>query len=330
MQKRELLLLRHGKAVDAQPLILGHDHDFHRPLETVGKRGAERLGVWLQQHHALPQRVYASPALRTKNTAERLCKVIGTPITAIELRQELYNASTSTLWNFVQALPPSLYRILIVGHNPAIEALGKRLSGYPLPHISPGTLIHLTSDTTWSDITPGRCPLHAYVTVDDLPKAFPYPDPDSSELRQRPPYFYCQSSLLPYRWQNGKLQILICRSSRDHHWVIPKGVKEPHLNAISSAEKEAFEEAGIHGRVDPKPIGIYQYQKWDGCCSVELFAMEVTEELPDELWQESHRGRRWVAAKEAIELLGKPALRPLVEAFCQRMLSKQPLTDQKQ
>ncbi|NNJ95082.1 MAG: histidine phosphatase family protein, partial [Halobacteria archaeon] len=40
----ELLILRHGKSDwDA-----GTD-DYHRPLKDRGKRGAQRMGVWLLQ-----------------------------------------------------------------------------------------------------------------------------------------------------------------------------------------------------------------------------------------------------------------------------------------
>ena len=39
---RELLLLRHGKSDWSEQV-----EDFKRPLKDRGKRGAQRIGVWL-------------------------------------------------------------------------------------------------------------------------------------------------------------------------------------------------------------------------------------------------------------------------------------------
>ena len=52
---RELLLLRHGKSdwkVDVD--------DYHRPLKNRGKRGAQRIGVWLSQHGLIPDLILSS------------------------------------------------------------------------------------------------------------------------------------------------------------------------------------------------------------------------------------------------------------------------------
>ena len=65
---RELLILRHGKS----DWEAGTD-DFHRPLKDRGKRGAQRVGVWLLQQGLLPDHVVSSPAERAIVTAEKAC-----------------------------------------------------------------------------------------------------------------------------------------------------------------------------------------------------------------------------------------------------------------
>ena len=46
---RELLILRHGKS----DWSTGED-DFDRPLVDRGKRGAQRMGVWLATNNMIP------------------------------------------------------------------------------------------------------------------------------------------------------------------------------------------------------------------------------------------------------------------------------------
>jgi len=66
------------------------------------------------------------------------------------------------------------------------------------------------------------------------------------------------------------------------------------------------------GRLQPTPIGTYQYQKYGGTCLVTVFLMHVTEVLDD--WPErSIRTRVWLSPEEAIDLLEEPALRDIVQ-----------------
>nr|WP_291992105.1 NUDIX hydrolase [Candidatus Accumulibacter sp. ACC003] len=105
---------------------------------------------------------------------------------------------------------------------------------------------------------------------------------------------------------------MVIASRKGTRWVIPKGVKEPELSLRDSASKEALEEAGIRGRIADEPIGNYDYAKWGGVCNVEVFPMEVTESVPEEQWEESHRERRWVTPQKARRLLDEAALGKLV------------------
>ncbi|NJN81610.1 MAG: NUDIX hydrolase [Caldilineaceae bacterium] len=93
-------------------------------------------------------------------------------------------------------------------------------------------------------------------------------------------------------------------------WIVPKGILEPDLSPAASAAKEAFEEAGVEGRVLPKPVGEYSYEKWGGICQVEVFAMRVTD-LFDE-WDEDFRDREWVSLVTAIERVREPELKDIL------------------
>ena len=114
--------------------------------------------------------------------------------------------------------------------------------------------------------------------------------------------FYYQSGVIPFLFEKGRLRILLITSRSGKRWVLPKGLIEPGLSAVESAEKEAFEEAGIKGKVYRKPLGRYRYWKWNGVCQMTVLPMEVKGLLKS--WPECNfRKRRWVSLKKFTNLL---------------------------
>jgi phosphohistidine phosphatase len=152
-----------------------------------------------------------------------------------------------------------------------------------------------------------------------MDKKFPFPDENGTEMRDRPAYYYSQSSVIPYRVNDGKLEILVVMSSKRKHWVLPKGISEPALSLQESAAKEALEEAGIEGEVAEKAIGSYTYEKWGAQCTVNVYPMRVTRELPEKQWRESHRGREWLAPKLAIKKIKQTELKPMIQALAKQI-----------
>ena len=120
-------------------------------------------------------------------------------------------------------------------------------------------------------------------------------------MRKRPDHYFRQSGVIPYRKRKGKLELLMVTSTGKKRWVIPKGVKEPHLSPWKSAMKEAWEEAGIRGKVSRPAIGAYRYRKWGGTCTVQVFAMEVSKVVRN--WEENFRDREWFSHRKAMRLI---------------------------
>jgi 8-oxo-dGTP pyrophosphatase MutT (NUDIX family) len=125
-----------------------------------------------------------------------------------------------------------------------------------------------------------------------------------------PEHFYIQSAVIPFRQRDGELEILLITSRKKKRWVIPKGVKEPELALQASAVKEAMEEAGVEGPVFARSIGTYRYRKWEGVCTVDVYAMAVEKMHP--VWDEDYRDRDWVTLTEAVSRLEEPELRRIV------------------
>lgn len=136
-------------------------------------------------------------------------------------------------------------------------------------------------------------------------------------MANKPAYFYIQSAVIPYRWAHGgrdeQLEVLMITSLKKKRWIIPKGVQEPGLSPAASAAQEGMEEAGVEGQVSKKPIGSYQYRKWDATCHVLEFCLKV--EIVHGTWAEDHRQRKWFELEAAIERTREEALLRSVPDF---------------
>ena len=126
-----------------------------------------------------------------------------------------------------------------------------------------------------------------------------------------PPWFFNQSAVIPFRKKGDSLEVLLITSMRKKKWIVPKGVVEPDLSSRESAAEEAWEEAGVRGRILPGKVGEYSYRKWGGECTVTVYLMEVEDQSDD--WPESGlRERRWTGIDEAVRLVKEPALKPII------------------
>lgn len=321
--QNELLILRHGKSdwsADAG--------DFDRPLKDRGKRGAQRMGVWLLDQDLVPDHIVSSPAERARVTAEKAVKAMGLGAQGIRYDQRVYEAGISDLLDALGDSPAAARRVMIVGHNPGLEMLVGYLVEQEIAVPDDGkllptaTLARLTLAAGWGGLRGGCARLESITRPSQLPKKFPFPAPGSDELRDRPAYYYTQSSVIPYRLNQGQLEIMVVSSSQKKHLVVPKGIKDPGLTPQQSAAKEALEEAGVEGLVADAPIGRYDCQKWGGTCSVEVYPMEVTRVLPEDEWEERHRGRNWVSPETAAEGLKEQALVPMVYRLAELLAAR--------
>ncbi len=313
-KKRELMLLRHGKANGGD----GGD-DYHRILTARGIRDAQHIGVWLEQQDMIPDLIIASPAERAADTAQKVSKVMGMAEREVRHDHRIYAADLDALLEVVDALPESDSRILLIGHNPGLEQLLGWLSRKEVSklddrkHLPTAALAIVRIAESWCDLTKGCGKLKSITRPDSLPREFPYPGADGKEWRLRPEYYYNQSAVIPYRKHESKLEVLIISSRNGSHLVVPKGIKEPELSLQESAAKEALEEAGVEGDVVEEALGSYKYEKWGSDCSVTVYPMKVTHLVPEEEWEERHRGRQWMSPNEAIKKLNQKELGKLVK-----------------
>ena len=125
-----------------------------------------------------------------------------------------------------------------------------------------------------------------------------------------------QIAALPFRLRGSAPEVLLITSRDTGRWIIPKGWPHDGRGARVVAAREAFEEAGLKGRVRKRAIGTYRYAKRLSpkeslVCRVTVFLMEVKSELDD--WPEkAARVRRWLAPADAAALVEEPELGALI------------------
>ncbi|MFC7478399.1 NUDIX hydrolase [Dankookia sp. GCM10030260] len=112
-----------------------------------------------------------------------------------------------------------------------------------------------------------------------------------------------QCAALPLTMRDGETMVMLVTSRETRRWVLPKGWVEPELEPHEMAAREAFEEAGLIGEIEPEPVGHYSYDKRlrGGrlvSCHVLVFPMWVKRQLKK--WPEKkQRKTRWLTLGQA-------------------------------
>jgi 8-oxo-dGTP pyrophosphatase MutT (NUDIX family) len=124
-----------------------------------------------------------------------------------------------------------------------------------------------------------------------------------------------QVAALCFRKRKGQLEILLITSRQTKRWVTPKGWPMPPLTDYNAARREAFEEAGVEGRMTRKKLGSFGYAKLRANDSlpvrVDVYLLEVKREKTT--WPEmGERKRRWFDVDEAVHRVHEPQLRKLI------------------
>ena len=121
---KALLVLRHAKSSWKDSTLDDHD----RPLKKRGRRAAPRIGRLLLDESLVPDLVLSSSALRAVETARLVTEACGYGGPLITQR-ELYLAVPEAYVDAVREVGGTAERLLLIGHNPGLEALVEGLSG---------------------------------------------------------------------------------------------------------------------------------------------------------------------------------------------------------
>lgn len=127
-----------------------------------------------------------------------------------------------------------------------------------------------------------------------------------------------QAAAIPVRQHDAAVEVCLIRRLESKHWGIPKGFIEPGDTPEGAALNEAWEEAGVTGRVRGSALGLYEYEKWGQTLLVAVYLMDVLEERT--AWPEmSLRERKWVALADLDRRLKHHPVRVMLDVVHARI-----------
>ncbi len=110
---KELFIMRHAKSSWNEDVT-----DSSRPLKKRGINAAQRIGDGLTRLGWVPEKILVSPAQRALQT----CEIINMGV-PVEEDSRMYSASLSNIFDVLADVPESINKLMLIGHNPALEEL---------------------------------------------------------------------------------------------------------------------------------------------------------------------------------------------------------------
>lgn len=131
--------------------------DFERTLSKKGLKEAARMATRLRKDRIAPDLLVSSPAFRALTTAEIFADTLDVPAGHIVKRLDIYEGSTGTLIDIIQALPDNCSTVMLFGHNPAITSAVHLLSGSNVGKIETCGIAQLEfKGESWQHVQPGN------------------------------------------------------------------------------------------------------------------------------------------------------------------------------
>lgn len=129
-----------------------------------------------------------------------------------------------------------------------------------------------------------------------------------------------QFAALCYRVKKKKVRVLLVTSRGSGRWILPKGWPMDGKTPAESAAQEAWEEAGVVGVPDWRPLGMYSYTKTleddgdDLPCVAMIYGVRV-KTVVDKFPEAGQRRRKWVSRKKAAAMVDEPELARILRDF---------------
>lgn len=152
---RTLYLMRHAHPESTS--ATGRDYD--RPLSPLGREQIRTATAWLAKRPA-PQLIVASPAMRTRQTAELLKLGVGK-----EYVDRLYDNRPEYLRSALLGIDDAITSVLVIGHNPSLGLFLDELRDvassaaseqFLAQGVRPGTIARLEFDFSWVEFADER------------------------------------------------------------------------------------------------------------------------------------------------------------------------------
>ncbi len=140
------------------------DHD--RVLSTRGLLEAENVGAFMKEQGIVPDALFSSSSMRTKETARiAMSKIFKNGMDALATRfdRDLYLAPPDIIMDEIREADDKYSKLVVVGHNPGFEDLAEKLAratGEVIGKFPPSALAVFACDIDkWRDFSPKKAKL---------------------------------------------------------------------------------------------------------------------------------------------------------------------------
>jgi phosphohistidine phosphatase len=172
MTGRRLILLRHAKSSWDDPSC----DDFDRPLAERGRKAAPRMAAEMARRGLAPDLAIVSPALRTRQTWDLVAPALPR-LPNVTFVPAIYEAEAETILDVVRGVPDWSETLLVIGHNPGLEALALDLASPDsdadalarlAEKFPTGALALFTVKADWSELAARSARLDAFIRPRDF------------------------------------------------------------------------------------------------------------------------------------------------------------------
>lgn len=159
-ENKTLILLRHAKSNRSDTTL----KDFDRPLDSTGYPEAEQMGEMLRREFETVDLIVASPARRTRQTADVICRYLNYKPENIRWDSTIYLCTKEALISSIRKTDEKIKTVLFIGHNPATTETANTLQ--KKEHIDEvktcGAVAIRFSSMKWQEIGEGKGELIFY------------------------------------------------------------------------------------------------------------------------------------------------------------------------
>ncbi len=134
--------MRHAKTNEGEP----GQTDYERMLTIRGLRNTTEMAEKLQGEKLIPDLIIASPARRTRQTAEGIAEVIGYDKDKIKWVKKLYHCTPTEFEDVIYETDDAYHTIMIVAHNPGITDFLNGLTSFEIDNMQTGAIAAINID----------------------------------------------------------------------------------------------------------------------------------------------------------------------------------------
>lgn len=146
--------------------------DFERELTGEGYIDAARMASFLRNKGVKPDRIVASSAFRTRQTAQVFAEQLRFDWDHIELFDNLYDSGARAYIAAVNGTPENISELMLIGHNPDISYFAEYLTNGFYENMGKTSVCIIEFENLkWEEISGRTGNLTGFFNVKQLPSS---------------------------------------------------------------------------------------------------------------------------------------------------------------